>query len=384
MSGPSGSGKTYSALLLAKGLTDSWNKIALIDTENKRGDLYSDLGEYNIITLEAPFTPERFIEAIATCKAAGMEVIIIDSLSHEWEGAGGCLESNEKLAASKYKGNTWAAWNETTPRHQRLISAIIATPCHIINTMRSKTDVIQTEDKKIKKVGLKPIQREGFEYEMTISFDLDRDTHCAVVGKDNTHLFEGKDPFVITPETGLMIKQWSESGVVDLEAIKTAIFDELTRLGRKPNTKEEAEAAVLDLTKLELKPENYNAIVESLKVQEYPEQPWERGEEEVKTNEAKPELTPAAVAPTPPAPEEPEDTISAAKLNLLRALAKDKEGLTDDQGIINYVSFFHEKSFKTLEDLPKSLGDKIIKDLMEKKIDRSADEPEEPAEEVVE
>lgn len=370
MSGPSGSGKTYSALLLAKGLTDNWNKIALIDTENKRGDLYSDLGEYNIITLEAPFTPERFIDAIATCKAAGMEVIIIDSLSHEWEGAGGCLESNEKLAASKYKGNTWAAWNETTPRHQRLISAIIATPCHIINTMRSKTDVIQTEDKKIKKVGLKPIQREGFEYEMTISFDLDRDTHCAVVGKDNTHLFEGKDPFVIIPETGVMIKQWSESGVVDLEAIKTAIFDELTRLGRKPNTKEEAETAVLDLTKLELKPENYNAIVESLNKQELAEQPWEK--EEVK------EPTPAAdVAPVPApvAPEEPEDTISARKIELLRALARDKEGLTDDKGILEYISFFQEQKFESLEDLPISLGNKVIKELMEKKVDRE-EEPE--------
>src|SRR3990167_6378325 len=82
MSSPSGAGKTYSALLLASGLAD-WNKICLIDTENGRGELYSNLGEYNILNLQAPFSPERYIEAIKQCENAGMEVIIVDSVSHE-------------------------------------------------------------------------------------------------------------------------------------------------------------------------------------------------------------------------------------------------------------------------------------------------------------
>ena len=367
--GPSGSGKTYSALLIAKGIAGDWDKVAVVDTENGSADLYSHLGNYNVITLEAPFNPEKYVEAIQACEKAGVSVIVVDSISHEWDGKGGCLESNELLAQTQFKGNTWAAWSKTTPKHQRFIEAMVNSRCHIIACGRSKTDTIQTEDKKIKKVGMKEITRDGFEYEMTLSLNLDRDGHYATASKDRTRLFIDKDPFVVTEETGLKIKEWSESGAVDLEAIKTAIFDELTRLGRKPATKEEAEAAVLELTKLELKPENYNAIVEDLNKHELELQPWEK--EEVK--EPTP-VAPVATAPAPAAPEEPEDTISAAKLNLLRALAKDKEKLNDDRGILDYISFFQEKSFEKLEDLPISLGNKIIKELMEKKIDRTDEE----------
>src|SRR4051812_8726433 len=106
LSGPSGSGKTYSALLVASGMA-SWEKIAVIDTENGSTDLYSHLGDYSVITLTAPFSPERYIEAIAACEAAGMDVIVIDSVTHEWDGKGGCLESNELIAQTKFRGNTW-------------------------------------------------------------------------------------------------------------------------------------------------------------------------------------------------------------------------------------------------------------------------------------
>lgn len=211
VSAPSGGGKTYSALLMASGMTD-WSKIAVIDTENGRGDIYSDLGDYNIITLEAPFSPERYIEAIKSCEEAGMEVIIIDSISHEWEGQGGCLEINESLANAKYRGNTWSAWNETTPRHRKFIEAIISSTAHVITTVRNKVDTIMTEDKKVKKVGIKEITREGFEYEITVNFNIDRDTHKAMPSKDNTRLFEGKDPFVITAETGKALIEWMKSG----------------------------------------------------------------------------------------------------------------------------------------------------------------------------
>jgi len=211
VSAPSGGGKTYSALLMASGMAD-WNKIAVIDTENGRGDIYSDLGDYNIITLEAPFSPERYIEAIKSCEAAGMEVIIIDSISHEWEGQGGCLEINESLANAKYRGNSWSAWNETTPRHRKFIEAIISSTAHVITTVRNKVDTIMTEDKKVKKVGIKEITREGYEYEITVNFNIDRDTHKALPSKDNTRLFEGKDPFVITAETGKELIAWMKSG----------------------------------------------------------------------------------------------------------------------------------------------------------------------------
>lgn len=218
LSSPSGAGKTYSALLLAKGLVGSWEKVGLIDTETGRGDFYSDLGGYMIATLQAPFTPDRYIEYIDAMIGAGVEVLIIDSISHEWEGKGGCLELNEKLAQAKYKGNTWSAWSETTPRHQKFIESIISAPIHVITTVRNKVDTVMTDDKKVKKVGTKEITREGFEYELTVNFNLDRDTHSAMASKDNTRLFDNRDPFVITEKTGEELREWVNSGAVDTTA----------------------------------------------------------------------------------------------------------------------------------------------------------------------
>lgn len=131
----------------------------MIDTEVGSSNNYSHLGEFNVLELTAPFSPEKFIEAIKTCEDAGMEAIIIDSVSHEWEGKGGCLEINDDLAKSKFKGNTWAAWSEVTPRHQKFIEAIVQSKAHIITTSRSKTDTAIV-DGKPKKVGIKDIQRE--------------------------------------------------------------------------------------------------------------------------------------------------------------------------------------------------------------------------------
>ncbi len=148
-----------------------------------------------------------------------MEAIIIDSTSHEWDGEGGCLQLNEKLASAKFKGNTWAAWSETTPRHQKFIEAIVTSKCHILTTARSKTDTIQTEDKKIKKVGTKEIQREGFEYELTANFNIDRDHHLAIASKDRTGLFIDRDPFLITADIGKEIMTWNLSGI-DGEALE--------------------------------------------------------------------------------------------------------------------------------------------------------------------
>lgn len=218
LSGPSGSGKTYSALLMARGVASAWEKVLLIDTENGSGEMYSDLGSYNVITLAAPFTPERYIEAIKAAENAGMEVIVIDSISHEWEGKGGCLELNEILASSKYKGNTWSAWSETTPRHQRFIESITTSRCHVITTVRNKIDTVMGDDKKVKKVGTKEITREGFEYELTANFNIDRDTHRAMASKDRTNIFEARDPFVITSATGEELKAWNQTGEVAVEA----------------------------------------------------------------------------------------------------------------------------------------------------------------------
>lgn len=294
LSGPSGSGKTYSALLLARGLASAWDKILLIDTENGSGDLYSDLGEYNIITLQEPFSPERYIQAIEAGVQAGMEVVIIDSASHEWDGKGGCLEINEAIARAKYRGNTWSAWNETTPRHQKFINAIVTAGCHVITTARSKTDTIQTEDKKIKKVGMKEIQREGFEYELTVNFTLDRDGNMAIASKDRTGLFIKRDPFVVSEKIGQELLAWNESGVepvapvapapkntetiVDPEATienekiaalrakKRALMGYLERLGISTTTREKIAHGVQLFTNMTLADENLDEIIAKLAV----------------------------------------------------------------------------------------------------------------------
>ncbi|HOY42876.1 MAG TPA: AAA family ATPase, partial [Chitinophagales bacterium] len=178
LSAPSGAGKTYSALRMAYGIVGNWDKIAVIDTENGSASLYSHLGGFLTIDLTPPFSPERYIEAIKACEAGGIECCIIDSSSHEWNGAGGCIEMNEILAQTKYKSNTWSAWNETTPKHDRFVNTVLQSPMHIITCTRSKTETIQ-EGGRVKKVGMKDIQREGWEYELTVSLNLDRDSHLA-------------------------------------------------------------------------------------------------------------------------------------------------------------------------------------------------------------
>ena len=214
LSAPSGAGKTYSALRMAKGLVNDWSKIAVIDTENGSASLYSHLGEFNVIDLAPPFTPERYIMAINACVNAGIECIIIDSSSHEWNTL---LDENEKLAQASFRGNTWSAWSRTTPRHDKFVNAVLHCPAHVITCTRSKTETVMGEDKKVKKVGMKDQQREGWEYELTVSLNIDRDTHLATPSKDRTNLFEGQQPFLITEETGKAILEWCNSGVSQLQ-----------------------------------------------------------------------------------------------------------------------------------------------------------------------
>lgn len=222
LAGPSGSGKTYSALLLAMGLG---GRIAVIDTEHGSASLYADIADFDSLELNAPYSPERYVEAITVAEQAGYNVLIIDSYSHEWTGSGGCLEANEKLAHQKFKGNTWAAWNETTPRHRRLTDKILTSSLHIICTMRSKTETVQGEGKKILKLGMKSEQRDGTDYEFTVVLDLTHDGHTAMASKDRTKLFE--EPELITQDTGRRLLAWLNSGVSPEDRAKELLVDAL-------------------------------------------------------------------------------------------------------------------------------------------------------------
>jgi len=209
LQGPSGSGKTFSALQMAFGLTNDWNKIAVIDTENHSADLYAHLGSYNVLPLEKPFSPERYIEAIELCEKAGMEVIILDSITHEWDGSGGILDIHQAMT-----GNSFTNWSKVTPRHNAFVQKFLQSRCHIIATIRTKQDYVLSEKngKMVpEKVGLKAVTREGMDFEFTLVFDLDI-KHMASASKDRTGLFMDKPDALITLETGQKILKWCTQG----------------------------------------------------------------------------------------------------------------------------------------------------------------------------
>ena len=254
LSGPSGSGKTLSALLLASGIG---GKIAVIDTERESASLYvggvqTAVGarvstpDFDALNLSAPYSPERYREAMTSASSAGYNVLIIDSITHEWSGVGGCLEIVDDIAKARYRGNSWSAWNDVTPRHRALLDAILQSSMHVIVTLRSKTETAQQDGqngkKQVVKLGMKAEQRDGFEYEMTTVLDLSHDGHFATATKDRTGLFMGRDPIVITPETGKRILDWLESGSdahthePPLTMPETDIKAHLAVMGRAPSS----------------------------------------------------------------------------------------------------------------------------------------------------
>ncbi|GGZ56434.1 AAA family ATPase [Mesonia mobilis] len=211
LSGPSGYGKSYSSLLLAFGITNDWSKIAIIDTENNSANLYAHLGDFNVLQLNDPYSPERYIEAIKICENANIEVIIIDSITHEWQGKGGCLQIHEQL------GGRFQDWNKVSPRHQAFIDSILQSTAHIITTTRRKVDysldTISNGRTRVVKHGTKEITREGFEYELTANFELINDKHLVRASKDRTGLFMDKPEFIISKATGKKLIQWCNEGV---------------------------------------------------------------------------------------------------------------------------------------------------------------------------
>jgi hypothetical protein len=178
IAGPSGSGKTYTSLAIATALAQG-KPIALVDTEHGSASKYADLFAFDVLEIEPPFHPDRFGKAIIEAAAAGYAVVILDSLTHAWQGSGGLLDEVDRIARQMRSPNTFAAWKDATPIQNRLVEAIVGAPLHVIATMRSKQDYILTVNEKgnqvPKKVGMAPQQREGFEYEFDVFGEMDTD-----------------------------------------------------------------------------------------------------------------------------------------------------------------------------------------------------------------
>ena len=182
LSGPSGSGKTYTALNLAKYLGGS---VALLDTERGSASKYADLFDFDVAAMEPPFHPDRYCKAIELA-AKEYDILLIDSLSHAWAGPGGLLELVDDIAKRMKTQNTMMAWREATPIQNRLYDSILAAPCHIIATMRSKQAYEVDRDDKgkvsVRKLGLAPVQRDNAEFEFDVACEMTMD-HTLLVSK---------------------------------------------------------------------------------------------------------------------------------------------------------------------------------------------------------
>lgn len=226
LDGPSGAGKTTGALLLAYGMCRDWSQIAVADTENRsalylvgrdlvqRGGQPLTVGRFMHVPFDPPYDPRHFVSLIRQVEMTPAKVLIIDSLSHEWSGKGGCLELQQNL------GGKYQDWAKVTPMHQDVIDAIRHSRLHIIATMRSKQDYAMEQEQqangvtktKVVKLGMKTEQRDGMDYEMGIVLDIEHKTHYATCNKDRTGLFDGRPPFVIGVDTGEEIATWAAEG----------------------------------------------------------------------------------------------------------------------------------------------------------------------------
>lgn len=214
--GPSGSGKTYTALSVAGAL----GRIAVIDTEHGSASKYGDRFAFDVLEL-SDYHPQQYIDAIHAAGEAqadgssAYDVLIVDSLSHAWSGAGGVLEIVDRAAKRSDSKNTFAAWRDATPLHNQLVEALLAAPLHLIVTMRSKTEYVLERDERGKmtprKVGLAPVQREGMEYEFDVVAEMDM-TNTLMVTKTRIPKLTGK--VIPTPDgkLGETLKAWLLDG----------------------------------------------------------------------------------------------------------------------------------------------------------------------------
>jgi hypothetical protein len=211
--GPSGSGKTEGALALATNLKPDC-KILLIDTENESASLYADRYHFDTIPLCGPYTPERYMKAMQVAMTDGYDFLIVDSITHEWNGEGGIMWQKDALDA-RPNSNSYTNWAILTPKHEKFVEFIKQLQIDTIVTMRTKQSYVLEANNKgkmvPKKLGMAPIQRDGIEYEYTLVFDVDM-SNKATASKNRTTLFHDVQLDLRSPEVAAELLQWRSSG----------------------------------------------------------------------------------------------------------------------------------------------------------------------------
>lgn len=213
LQGISGSGKTYTALQLGWGLANfDASKVGFLDTENRRGSLYADalqdahgqIHRFLIGDLTPPFSPQRYVEAIQAFEQAGVEVLIIDSVSHEWAGQGGCYDIAKNT--SKRIDDWLTAKNE----HKRFMNAMLQSSMHVIACIREAPKTDFSDPKKPKALGLMPIQESQFVFELTASLQMWNEGTAQAVMKCPAELrpILGRGEGYITAQDGQALRQW--------------------------------------------------------------------------------------------------------------------------------------------------------------------------------
>lgn len=225
--GPPGSGKTYDALIIGQVLAGLSGKVAVIDTENGSASKYADLFDFDTQNLQS-FTPQSYIKAIQEAEAAGYDVLVIDSLSHGWTGKDGVLAMVDNVTSRAKSGNAFTTgWREVTPQHNALVDALVRCKCHLVVTMRVKTEYVieDVNGKKMpRKVGLAPVQRDGLEYEFDVVGDIDTE-HKLVITKSRCP--ELSDGVFHKPgrEVWGKLADWLNSGVAPKQPEKASADD---------------------------------------------------------------------------------------------------------------------------------------------------------------
>jgi hypothetical protein len=198
--GPSGSGKTYTALAIALALVDPGKRVAFVDTEHGSASKYSNDFDFDAIEITRNYHPRQVGEAIRAAADAGYGAIVIDSLTHFWNGSGGFLELVDaevaNMRARNQKPDSFAAWKVVDPVYRQMVQEILSAPIHVIVTLRAKTEYEKTTGENggkggIRKVGLAPEMRDNFQYEMDIEGMLSID-HDLVIGKTRCAALDGR------------------------------------------------------------------------------------------------------------------------------------------------------------------------------------------------